>query len=157
VEGTGTIITLRFPLTLAIVQGLVVGAANETYIIPLDSVVECLELSPGEGAVRSGTGIINMRGSPLPFLRLRDVFQIPGPPPSYENVVVVRKGGTQAGIAVDVLQGESQTIIKPLAKFFRRLPGISGSSILGDGRVALILDVAGLLRETRRHAEVAMA
>jgi two-component system chemotaxis sensor kinase CheA len=156
-EGTGTIVTLRFPLTLAIVQGLVVGAGNETYIIPLDSVVECLELPPDEGTARSGTGIINMRGNPLPFMRLRELFHISGPPPPFENVVVVRKAGTQAGIAVDVLQGESQTIIKPLAKVFRGLPGISGSSILGDGRVALILDVAGLLRETRRRTGVALA
>jgi two-component system chemotaxis sensor kinase CheA len=152
-RGLGTTVTLRLPLTLAIIQGLVVKAAQETYVLPLDSVVECVELRADERGRRAATGILELRGHPLPYLRLRELFRLPGQPPRRENVVVVRQGGAQAGIAVDTLHGDSQTVIKPLAKIFQGVPGISGSSIMGDGRVALILDVAGLLRETLRRVD----
>jgi two-component system chemotaxis sensor kinase CheA len=156
-RGMGTTVTIRLPLTLAIIQGLVVKAAQETYVFPLDSVVECVELRADERGRRAATGILDLRGHPLPYLRLRELFRLPGQPPKRENVVVVRQGSTTAGIAVDTLHGDSQTVIKPLAKVFRGLPGISGSSIMGDGRVALILDVAGLLRETLRRVDVPAA
>ena len=156
-RGLGTTVTIRLPLTLAIIQGLVVKAAQETYVLPLDSVVECVELRADEGGRRAATGILDLRGHPLPYLRLRELFHLPGQPPRRENVVVVRHGSSQAGIAVDTLHGDSQTVIKPLAKVFRGLPGISGSSIMGDGRVALILAVAGLLRETLRRVDVPAA
>lgn len=152
-EGRGTTITLRLPLTLAIVQGFRVGVGGETYILPLDSVVECLDLPAGGGGTGEATGVLGLRGQPLPFLRLRRHLGVPGDAPGREAVVVVRHGGATAGIAVDQLLGESQTVIKPLSRLFQGLPGISGSSILGDGRVALILDVGGLLREALRRAQ----
>ncbi len=95
--------------------------------------------------------MVALRGKPLPFLRLRSLFGLPGACPRRENVVVMRHGTATAGLAVDALEGESSTVIKPLGAMFKDVPGVSGSSILGDGRVALILDVGGLLRETLRR------
>jgi two-component system chemotaxis sensor kinase CheA len=154
-EGQGTTITIRVPLTLAIIQGFRVGVADETYILPLDSVVECLELPAGDSDRGAPTGVLDLRGRPVPYLRLRDHFRVPGARPPRENVVVVQHGAATAGVAVDALHGESSTVIKPLGTMFKGIPGVAGSSILGDGRVALILDVAGLLRETLRRAAAA--
>ncbi len=148
--GRGTTITLRFPLTLAIIQGFRVRVAGEVYILPLDAVVECVELPAG--SARGRAGILDLRGRPLPFLRLREHFGLGGEPPLRENVVVVEYGGESVGLAVDALLGESQIVIKPLGRMFRDVRGVSGSAILGDGRVALILDIAGLLREALKRA-----
>jgi two-component system chemotaxis sensor kinase CheA len=150
--GRGTAITLRVPLTLAIIQGFKVGVGGEVYILPLDAVSECLELPPEETRAGAPWGVINVRGKPLPYLRLRDHFRVAGAPPQRENVVVVQHGAQVAGVAVDVLHGESSTVIKPLGGLVGAVAGVSGSSILGNGRVALILDVAGILRETLRRA-----
>jgi two-component system, chemotaxis family, sensor kinase CheA len=149
-RGAGTSITLRVPLTLAIIQGFRVEVAGQTYILPLDSVVECLEL-PRDQRGADQTGVVNLRGRPLPFLRLRAHFGQPTGDGERENVVVMRHGAATAGLVVDALQGESSTVIKPLGPMFKDVPGVAGSSILGDGRVALILDVGGLLRETLRR------
>jgi two-component system chemotaxis sensor kinase CheA len=146
-QGEGTTITIRLPLTLAIIEGFAVGVGDETYVIPLEAVVECLELPAEEKQRGNGCGVIYLRGQALPYLRLRDQFGLPSPPPPRENIVVVHHGGGQAGIAVDVLYGASQTVIKPLGELFEGLPCIAGSTILGSGRVALILDVPSLLRE----------
>jgi two-component system chemotaxis sensor kinase CheA len=143
--GRGTTISLRLPLTLAIIQGFRVGVAGEVYILPLEAVSECVELPAGSD--RGRCGILSLRGRPLPFLRLRDQFGLGGQPPARENVVVVEHAGAAVGLAVDALLGESQTVIKPLGRMLQGVRGISGSAILGDGRVALILDVPGLLRE----------
>lgn len=145
-SGEGTTITVRLPLTLAILDGLTVGVAGETFFIPLETVVESVELPPEEGQ-EEGRGVLNLRGEDLPYLRLRHLFGLEGASPRRENVVVVESArGRRAGLVVDALHGQSQAVIKPLAKLFRGLPGISGSTILGSGRVALILDVPGLLR-----------
>ncbi|HEY6005751.1 MAG TPA: chemotaxis protein CheA [Anaeromyxobacter sp.] len=151
-EGEGTCFTIRLPLTLAIIQGLLVGVAGATYILPLEAVVECAELAAEEGGGAGATGVLDLRGKPLPYLRLREMFGVPGPPPARQNVVVVQHGPSTAGVAVDVLHGESQTVIKPLWRMLQGISGFSGSSILGDGRVALILDVPGLMRETLRRS-----
>jgi two-component system chemotaxis sensor kinase CheA len=145
--GEGTTVTLRLPLTLAIIAGFVVGVADDTYVIPLDTVVECLELPRGERPHADGRGVLSVRGQALPYLRLREVFGLPGSPGARQQVVVVRHDGGRVGLAVDVLCGESQTVIKPLGPLFQGLPGIAGSAILGSGRVALILDVEALVRQ----------
>jgi len=150
--GAGTAVTIRVPLTLAIIQGFRVGTGEEVFILPLDTVVECLELPAAETAAGTPFGIVNLRDKPLPYLRLRDHFGVDGARPARENVVVVKLGAQTAGIVVDALHGESSTVIKPLGAMFKGIPGVAGSSILGNGRVALILDVAGLLRETLRRA-----
>jgi two-component system chemotaxis sensor kinase CheA len=146
IEGEGSTLTVRLPLTLAIIDGFGVGVGDETYILPLDSVLECLALPRDHHSAAAG-GVINLRGQPLPYLRLRDRFQVPGDRPVREHVVVVQHAGGRAGIAVDALFGESQAVIKSLGTILDRLSGVSGSTILGDGRVALILDTPALLRE----------
>jgi two-component system, chemotaxis family, sensor kinase CheA len=149
--GQGTTFTLRLPLTLSIIEGFSVGVGAETYVIPLENVLECVELPQAER--RSGrTGVINLRGTPLPYLRLREHFAQGGPPPPRENIVVIGHGRGQAGIAVDTLLGQGQTVIKPLGKLCQGLPGLAGSTLLGDGRVALILDVPALLQQALKAA-----
>ncbi|MGB8932432.1 MAG: chemotaxis protein CheA, partial [Anaeromyxobacteraceae bacterium] len=150
--GRGTLVTVKVPLTLAIIQGFRVEVGEETFILPLDSVVECLALPPDEAGGSTALGVTNVRGIPLPWLRLRNQFTLEGGNPGRENVVVVQNGNEMAGVVVDRLVGESQTVIKPLGSMFKNIPGVSGSSILGNGRVALILDVPGLLRETLKRA-----
>ena len=143
--GAGTTITLRLPLTLAIIRGFSVGVGDDTYVVPLDSVVECLEFPAAAG--RAGRGVLSLRGRPLPYLRLRDHFRCAGDAPERENVLVLRYYDQQVCLVVDRLLGESQTVIKPLARVLGDLAGLSGSAILGSGRVALILEVDTLLRE----------
>jgi two-component system, chemotaxis family, sensor kinase CheA len=151
----GTTITIRLPLTLAIIEGFGVGIGDETYVLPLHAVLECIELPAEERCNNSSQGVINLRGQPLPYIRLRDWFGLTSPRPTRENVVVIEVGRVKAGLAVDMLYGARQTVIKPLGKRFQELPAIAGSAILGNGRVALILDVPGLMREVvRAHGDL---
>ena len=152
-EGQGTLMRLRLPLTLAIIDGFRVGAGNASYVIPLDMVIECLDLGPFLESEENH--LINLRGEVLPFLRLREAFRIPGEPPARERVVVVEYGETRAGIVVDRLYGEFQTVIKPLGDLFRKIRGIGGSTILGTGEVALILDVPQLLQSAAAASSAA--
>ena len=154
-EDQGTTIRIRLPLTLAIIEGFSVIANNETYVIPLEMITECLEL-PTDQISTERVGVINLRGEPLPFVRLREVFSAGGHPPARENVVVLHREDGLAGLAVDKLLGECQAIIKPLSRLFRGVPGVSGSTILDDGRVALILDVSTLLRDVIAEQTQAM-
>ncbi len=154
-EAQGTTIRIRLPLTLAIIEGFSVVANNETYVIPLEMITECLEL-PADQISTERVGVINLRGEPLPFVRLREVFSAGGELPVRENVVVLHREGGAAGLAVDKLLGECQAIIKPLSRLFRDVPGVSGSTILDDGRVALILDVTALLRDVIAEQTQAM-
>lgn len=148
--GQGTTVTMRLPLTVAIIEGFCVGVGKETYILPLHAVLECLEL-PARAQRHDGPlGVINLRGEPVPYIRLREWFDLQSAPPPRENAVLVEFDQTKAAIVVDRLYGAQQTVIKPLAKHFQDLPGIAGSAILGNGRVALILDVNGLMREVIR-------
>jgi two-component system chemotaxis sensor kinase CheA len=145
-EGEGSTISIRLPLTLAIIDGFLVGVGRASYMVPLEMVVECMELSAEDAARVRESGYVNLRGQVLPLLRLRDAFEVPGEPGKRENVVVVNYAGQQAGFVVDSLLGEFQAVIKPLGKLFEQLAGISGSTILGSGEVALILDVATLVQ-----------
>jgi two-component system chemotaxis sensor kinase CheA len=150
-EGLGTTMRLRLPLTLAIIDGFRVEVSGASYVVPLDVVIECLDLAPFLESEQNH--LVNLRGEVLPFLRLREVFQIPGDIPARERVVVIQHGDLRAGIVVDRLLGEFQTVIKPLGKLFRRARGIGGSTILGTGEVALILDVAQMVQlAVERHA-----
>jgi two-component system chemotaxis sensor kinase CheA len=145
--GAGTTITIRLPLTLAIIDGFGVGVADETFILPLHSVRECLTMPADGPCGANGFGVFELRGMPVPYLRLRDWYALPGQRPVRESIVVVEENGMQAGLAVEQLYGAHQTVIKPLGAHFKDVPGIAGSAILGNGRVALIVDVAALLRE----------
>jgi two-component system chemotaxis sensor kinase CheA len=142
----GTVITLRLPLTLAIIDGFAVGVGTETYILPLHNVRECLTMPAAQQEKDAACGVLNLRGSPLPYLRLRHWYTLPGTAPARESVVVIEEDGLQAGLAVDQLYGAHQTVIKPLGGHLKNIPGIAGSAILGSGRVALIIDAGALLR-----------
>ena len=153
-KGQGTTFTIRLPLTLAIIDGFAVKVDTETYVIPLSSVQECLEL-PREKHRSEEGGVINLCGEALPYVQLRDLFGGGGKAPEREKIIVVEYQGGRAGLAADELLGEQQAVIKPLGRLFQGINGVSGSTILGNGRVALILDVPALCREAiRRSAEL---
>ena len=145
--GKGTVVRIRLPLTLAIINGFMVGIDQSTYVIPLDMVQECIELDEDLRQSSRDTGYLDLRGEVLPLVHLRDHFNHEGPAARRQNVVVVRNAEHKAGLVVDDLLGEFQTVIKPLGKLFGALRGISGSTILGSGAVALILDVPVLLNQ----------
>jgi len=142
--GAGSTITIRLPLTLAIINGFGVQVADETFIIPMEFVEECMEM-PNGLPKGNAEGVINLRGDALPFVRLRSIFDIHGGSTDRENVVVMQHENGCTGLAVDHLLGECQAIIKPLNRLFQNVAGVSGSTVLGDGRVALILDVNALI------------
>jgi two-component system chemotaxis sensor kinase CheA len=150
--GKGTTITLRLPLTLAVIAGLNVRVADETFVIPLDAVVECIELRADEKPHEDGRGVVNLRGRSLPYISLASLFGLGGGSERGE-VVVVRVGEEMAGLAVDAILGDGQTVIKPLGRLFREVSGVSGASLLGDGRVALILDVPAIVRRGPERAK----
>ncbi|MFQ6348506.1 chemotaxis protein CheA [Pseudomonas sp. R11F] len=145
--GQGTVVRIRLPLTLAIINGFLVGIDHCTYVIPLDMVQECVELDELQRQSSRDQGYLDLRGEVLPLVHLRDHFNHEGPPARRQNVVVVRYAEHKAGLVVDDLLGEFQTVIKPLGKLFGALRGISGSTILGSGAVALILDIPALLNQ----------
>lgn len=149
--GQGSTIRVRLPLTLAIIDGFRVSVGAASYVVPLDMVFECVELSRSGQEASHGRDFINLRGEVLPLIRLRQLFTTGGRPPRRENVVVVHYGGIKAGMVVDELMGECQTVIKPLGRIFSHVQGVAGSTILGNGEVALIIDVPGLLNETAQR------
>jgi two-component system chemotaxis sensor kinase CheA len=143
--GQGTEITLRLPLTLAIIEGLLVRVADARYAIPLTAVEECVELSEADATRSRGRSFLNIRGELVPFLRLRELFDEPGEPESHQKVVIVAAADTRVGLVVDQIIGSHQTVIKSLSKLHADVPSFSGATILGDGAVALILDVPHLI------------
>ncbi|HEU4559300.1 MAG TPA: chemotaxis protein CheA [Longimicrobium sp.] len=149
--GRGTAFTLRLPLTLALVDGFAFVAGGETFIVPLEAVVECMEL-PRVRHEGVGEGVASLRGAPLPYLRLRDALGLPGEAPRRESMVVVRHDSGPAGLVVDTLLGATQSVVKPLGAAFDGVSGFSGSTILGSGRVGLILDVPVLVRRALERA-----
>ncbi|WP_437946376.1 chemotaxis protein CheA [Sorangium sp. So ce296] len=144
-EGHGTSLLVQLPLTLATIEGLSVGIGDERYVVPLRAVLACCDLPRGSLAHGGAQGLMLRSGRALPCVRLRALFGLGGAPPPEERVVIVAHGGSEAGLVVDALDGEGRTVVKPLGQLFRRVPGISGSTILGDGSVAMILDVDALL------------
>ena len=143
-EGSGTTLRIRLPLTLAIIDGFLVSVEDASYVVPMGAVIECLDLGPFLASEENH--LINLRGEVLPFLRLREVFRLGGETPARERVVVVQVGEVRAGLVVDKLLGEFQTVIKPLGQIFQRVRGLGGSTILGSGEVALILDIPQLIQ-----------
>jgi two-component system chemotaxis sensor kinase CheA len=146
-EGRGATTRIRLPLTLAIIDGFLVGVGRAGYVIPLDMVIECIELERSHFDSGASEGYLNLRGEVLPFIRLRELFEVQGPLPQRQNVVVVQYAGQRAGLVVDELQGEFQTVIKPLGRVFGGVKGMGGFTILGSGEVALILDVPNLVQQ----------
>jgi two-component system, chemotaxis family, sensor kinase CheA len=143
--GGGTAVTLRLPLTLAIIEGMLVRVGRGRYSIPLSAVEECVELPKDATAANSGRNFLNIRGSLVPFLRLRELFKTRTEIEPYQKVVIVSAGETRVGLVVDQVIGNSQTVVKSLTKLHSDVETFSGATILGDGTVALILDVAHLV------------
>ncbi|MFC7522015.1 chemotaxis protein CheA [Xanthomonas populi] len=150
--GVGTTISVRLPLTLAIINGFQVGVGTSVFVVPLDVVEECVEFTPDYAS-----DYIDLRGSVLPYVRLRALFALGGKTPARESIVVIRQGAQRFGLVVDTLLGEWQSVIKPLSKVFAQVKGISGSSILGSGDVALILDVPSLLQQLQPNQDALAA
>jgi len=145
--GRGTVVRIRLPLTLAIIDGFLVGVGGAAFVIPLELVEECVELGEAERAPGSMQGYANLRGAVLPFIRLRELFAVRGGAARRESIVVIRCAGKRFGIVVDDLLGELQVVIKPLSRLFSRIRGVGGSTILGTGQLALVLDVPGILEQ----------
>jgi two-component system chemotaxis sensor kinase CheA len=157
-EGEGTRVRIRLPLTLAIIDGFMVGVGKSKWVVPLDMVVECVDFS---GANQDSIEIdqhedfVNLRGEVLPFLRLKSLFGGIQEIGKQQNIVVVQYAGQKAGLLVDELMGEFQTVIKSLGPVFQNLRGISGATILGNGEVALIIDVPRLVQQAKEMEEKA--
>jgi two-component system chemotaxis sensor kinase CheA len=143
--GQGSDVSLRIPLTLAIIDGLLVRVGTGRYVIPLSAVEECLELSLEEDLRSRGRSFISLRDSLVPFLRLRDLFRTGTKPDPHQKVVVISTGTERVGMVVDQIIGDHQTVIKSMSKLHHDVATFSGATILGDGSVALILDVAHLV------------
>ncbi|OBP14378.1 hypothetical protein A5320_11400 [Rheinheimera sp. SA_1] len=144
VPDQGTVFRIRLPLTLAIIDGFLVSVAGTHLVLPLNMVQECIEFQMSQQD--NERNYLDLRGEVLPFIRLRQLFDLAGPPQSRENIVVVQYGKHRAGLVVDHLHGELQAVIKPLNTLFRSLRGIGGYTILGSGNVGLILDIPQLVQ-----------
>ncbi len=143
--GQGLQVDIRLPLTLAIIDGFLVGVGKAKFVLPLGSVVEVIEAGGQHLRVdKNGRHVVELRGNVLPVVRLRTLYNVESTLPERTSVVVVNAPKGKYGIEVEVLMGQQQTVIKPLGRLFKTLRGISGSSILGSGEVALILDVGSL-------------
>lgn len=142
--GQGTTVTLRLPLTLAIIEGLLIRVGEGRYIIPLSAVEECVELTAEDERSR-GRNFLNVRGNLVPFLRLREIMTASGAPDRHQKTIIISTGETRVGLVVDQIIGNHQTVIKSLSKLHSDVTIFSGATILGDGTAALILDVAQLV------------
>ncbi|KAB1088946.1 chemotaxis protein CheA [Neorhizobium galegae] len=149
--GEGSEISLAIPLTLAIIDGLLVRVGDGRYVIPLSAVEECLELSIEEDMRSRGRSFISLRDSLVPFLRLRDLFRTGTKPDPFQKVVVISTGSERVGLVVDQIIGDHQTVIKGMSKLHHDVATFSGATILGDGDVALILDVGHLVAEGQQQ------
>jgi two-component system chemotaxis sensor kinase CheA len=158
VPGSGTTFTIKLPLTLAIIQALLVRVADELYAIPLDSVIESQRIEMEDVRTVHGNEVITLRGQVVPLVRIADFFELGGErDPEKVMIVIVGLQGRQVGLVVDSFQGEQEIVIKPLSDVVGRIPGISGATILGNGSISLIIDVHSLVTEAYASGRVARA
>jgi two-component system chemotaxis sensor kinase CheA len=150
--GQGTTVTLRLPLTLAIIEGLLIRVGEGRYIIPLSAVEECIELTAEDERSR-GRNFLNVRGNLVPFLRLREIMSSSGAPDRHQKTIIISTGETHVGLVADQIIGNHQTVIKSLTKLHSDVTIFSGATILGDGTAALILDVAQLVTLAQSKVE----
>jgi two-component system, chemotaxis family, sensor kinase CheA len=144
--GSGTQLRITLPMTLAIIEGLLVAVGNEHFVLPLNSVEECLEKP--QGMKVSTTQIIQVRGEQIPFISLRNHFSVKGEQPTIEQVVVLHSENERFGFCVDEVVGQYQTVIKRLGRFYEGVVGFSGATIMGDGNVAIVLDPQAIIEST---------
>jgi len=152
VEGQGTRVAVRLPLTLAIMDGMSVGVDNEVYILPLSSVVESFQVQTADlNTVAQGAQLVKVRDEYMPVIALEKIFEVPrlDASKSSDIMVVVEADGSRVAVLVDELLGQHQVVVKNLETNYRKVSNVSGATILGDGRVALILDTASLVRRAR--------
>ena len=145
--GEGSTVTIKLPLTLAIIEGLLVQVEHDKYVIPLSQVDECIELTAAEVKSANGNKLIEVRGELVPYLRLRECFNNNENTLDIEQIVVIRNGDSRFGFTVDQVIGQHQTVIKGLGKVYEGVKGLAGATILGDGNVALILDTNVLIQD----------
>ncbi len=157
--GKGTRFTLKLPLTLAIIQGLLVGVGNETFAIPLSSVLEVVHTQRSEVSTVNGREVIRLRETVLPLVDISEILDVPGRDAEVKAfyTVVVGVANRKFGIVVDRLIGQKEIVIKPLGAYLKNIPGIAGSTILGDGRVIMIIDAGELLRLVEKSARASAA
>ncbi|MFZ5952163.1 MAG: chemotaxis protein CheW [Candidatus Rifleibacteriota bacterium] len=146
-EGKGTQIDITLPLTLAIIDGLLVSISHQSFVFPLNVVNECVELRRGNTIdQRTGGNLANVRGALIPYIRLRDLFDFSGEAPEIEQIVISSLNGRVIGFVVDEVIGGHKTVIKPIGKMYKTVPEFSGASILGDGSIAIIVDLFRILK-----------
>lgn len=151
-EGKGTIISLTLPLTLAIIEGLLVQISGSQLIFPMSAVTENVELYGSERRLKNGRNVISVRGELIPYIDLRALFEMDGKAPVVEKIVIVEHEEQRVGFVVDRVLGTHQTVLQPLGRFFRNVTVASGATIMGDGGVALILDIASTIKLADQHA-----
>lgn len=144
-KGKGTTVTIKLPLTLAIVEGLLVRIAQDSFVLPLSVVEECVELTKEDREKSHSGNLAHIRGEIVPYIRLRKEFGISEELPDIEQIVVTGTNGSRVGLVVDSVIGEHQTVIKNLGRLYKNVESISGATVLGDGTVALIIDVPRVL------------
>jgi two-component system chemotaxis sensor kinase CheA len=154
-KGMGTTITLKLPLTLAIIDGLLVEVGDGRYVLPLSIVEECVELTREDVAGAHGRHITHVRGEIVPYILLRQSFAITGNAPEVQQIVITESPGGKVGFVVDKVIGEHQTVIKNMGRAYRNVDVISGATILGDGTVALIMDVPKLVQGVEARESLA--
>ena len=152
--GTGTSVTLRLPLTLAIIDGLLVRVEQAYFVLPLATTLECIELTRQDIEQANGKHVANVRGEIIPYIRLREYFNMPIERLEREQIMIVETEEGRYGFVVDQVLGDHQTVIKNLGRFYRHVELISGATILGNGSVALILDPQRLVRDALRTMSV---
>lgn len=148
--GKGTCVTLRLPLTMAIIDGLLVAVGDACFVLPLATTLECVELTRADIARANGRHLVNLRGEFVPYIRLREHFRMSSAPPEIEQIMLVETSEGRFGFVVDQVLGNCQTVIKSLGRFYRRVQTVSGATILGNGSVALILDPERLIQDALR-------
>jgi len=142
--GVSTTITISLPITLAIIEGLMVSVSDERYILPLNNIEECIEISRADSGDYPDKRLVEIRGELVPFVRLREWFDVKGQSPDIEQIIITRVGDNDFGFCVDEVIGQYQAVIKSLGKFYGDVKGLAGATILGDGGVAMVLDIARL-------------
>jgi len=150
--GKGTTITVKIPLTLAIIESLLVKIGNDSFVMPLSLVDECVELTREDVKNSHGRNLADVRGQVIPYIPLRERFKTGGTPPPIEQIVITRINDTRVGFVVDSVVGEHQTVIKSLGRAYRNIRGLSGATVLGNGSVALILDLPQLFNAAENDA-----
>jgi len=150
-RGKGSSIILKLPLTLAIIDGLLVKIEESFFIMPLSAIEECVELTDADIARAHGKCIAEIRGEIVPYLRLREAFGFTGKRPAIEQIVTSRIDGGRVGFVVDQVIGGHQTVIKSLGQMCKDIKTVSGATILGDGTVALILDLPKIVEQAEQY------